>query len=152
MTDDTDDFLFAQHVGLNSPDFIFAFWGSVAWVPLISFYFSGVQPHLGAPQGDEELQAISNQLLIQHQNSSFCCSQKLLLLLFIGLLFSLWSRCCSSLLFLVSSCPFSWLVVFCCLLLLFFSFLAQAPLSFCSVFVLNAHGSCSRASVPSSFG
>ena len=52
MTDDTDDFLFAQHVGLNSPDFIFAFWGSVAWVPLISFYFSGVQPHLGAPQGD----------------------------------------------------------------------------------------------------
>ena len=48
----TDDFLFAQHVGLNSPDFIFAFWGSVAWVPLISFYFSGVQPHLGAPQGD----------------------------------------------------------------------------------------------------
>ena len=47
----TDDFLFAQHVGLNSPDFIFAFWGSVAWVPLISFYFSGVQPHLGAPQG-----------------------------------------------------------------------------------------------------
>ena len=46
------DFLFAQHVGLNSPDFIFAFWGSVAWVPLISFYFSGVQPHLGAPQGD----------------------------------------------------------------------------------------------------
>ena len=54
MTDDTDDFLFAQHVGLNSPDFIFAFWGSVAWVPLISFYFSGVQPHLGAPQGDIE--------------------------------------------------------------------------------------------------
>ena len=52
MTDDTDNFLFAQHVGLNSPDFIFAFWGSVAWVPLISFYFSGVQPHLGAPQGD----------------------------------------------------------------------------------------------------
>ena len=52
MTDDTDDFLFAQHVGLNSPDFIFAFWGSVAWVRLISFYFSGVQPHLGAPQGD----------------------------------------------------------------------------------------------------
>ena len=52
MTDDTDGFLFAQHVGLNSPDFIFAFWGSVAWVPLISFYFSGVQPHLGAPQGD----------------------------------------------------------------------------------------------------
>jgi len=52
MTDDTDDFLFAQHVGLNSPDVIFAFWGSVAWVPLISFYFSGVQPHLGAPQGD----------------------------------------------------------------------------------------------------
>ena len=48
----TDDFLFAQHVGLNSPDFIFAFWGSVAWVPLISFCFSGVQPHLGAPQGD----------------------------------------------------------------------------------------------------
>ena len=47
----TDDFLFAQHVRLNSPDFIFAFWGSVAWVPLISFYFSGVQPHLGAPQG-----------------------------------------------------------------------------------------------------
>ena len=54
MTDDTDDFLFAQHVGLNSPDFIFAFWGSVAWVPLISFYFSGVQPHLGAPQGDDK--------------------------------------------------------------------------------------------------
>ena len=54
MTDDTDDFLFAQHVGLNSPDFIFAFWGSVAWVPLISFYFSGVQPHLGAPQGDHK--------------------------------------------------------------------------------------------------
>jgi len=52
MTDNTDDFLFAQHVGLNSPDFIFAFWGSVAWVPLISFYFSEVQPHLGAPQGD----------------------------------------------------------------------------------------------------
>ena len=52
MTDDTDDFLFAQHVGLNSPDFIFAFWGSVAWAPLISFYFSGAQPHLGAPQGD----------------------------------------------------------------------------------------------------
>ena len=50
----TDDFLFAQHVGLNSPDFIFAFWGSVAWVPLISFYFSGVQPHLGAPQGDNQ--------------------------------------------------------------------------------------------------
>ena len=43
---------FAQHVGLNSPDFIFAFWGSVAWVPLISFYFSGVQPHLGVPHGD----------------------------------------------------------------------------------------------------
>jgi len=40
-------------VGLNSPDFIFAFWGSVAWAPLISFYFSGAQPHLGAPQGDD---------------------------------------------------------------------------------------------------
>ena len=52
MTGDFHDFLFAQRVGLNSPDFIFAFWGSVAWVPLISFYFSGVQPHLGAPQGD----------------------------------------------------------------------------------------------------
>ena len=52
MTDDFHAFLFAQHVGLNSPDFIFAFWGSVAWVPLISFYFSGAQPHLGAPQGD----------------------------------------------------------------------------------------------------
>ena len=52
MTGDFHDFLFAQRVGLNSPDFIFAFWGSVAWAPLISFYFSGAQPHLGAPQGD----------------------------------------------------------------------------------------------------
>jgi hypothetical protein len=25
-------------------------------VPLISFYFSGVQPHLGAPQGDDDVQ------------------------------------------------------------------------------------------------
>ena len=57
MTDDTDDFLFAQHVGLNSPDFIFAFWGSVAWAPLISFYFSGAQPHLAAPQGDNTVRS-----------------------------------------------------------------------------------------------
>ena len=52
MTDDFHDFLFAQHVGLNSPDFIFAFWGSVAWAPLILFNFSGAQGHLGAPHTD----------------------------------------------------------------------------------------------------
>ena len=58
MTGDFHDFLFAQRMdrmGLNSPDFIFAFWGSVAWAPLISFYFSGAQPHLGAPQGDHSV-------------------------------------------------------------------------------------------------
>ena len=83
---------------------------------------------------NEELQAISNQLLIQHQNSSiavlkncFCCFCRVALFLVVPvLLFSLVSG---------SSCPFSLLLVFCCLLLLFFSFLAQAPPSFCSVFV-----------------
>ena len=58
MTDDFHDFLFAQHVGLNSPDFIFAFWGSVAWAPLILFNFSGAQGHLGAPHTDLQLQNI----------------------------------------------------------------------------------------------
>ena len=73
MTDDTDDFLFAQHVGLNSPDFIFAFWGSVAWVPLISFYFSGVQPHLGAPQGDSD---VGYQIIFGHPVSSQITKKK----------------------------------------------------------------------------
>ena len=53
MTDDFHEFLFAQHVGLNSPDFIFAFWGSVSWAPLILFNFSGAQGHLGAPHTDD---------------------------------------------------------------------------------------------------
>ena len=151
MTDDTDDFLFAQHVGLNSPDFIFAFWGSVAWVPLISFYFSGVQPHLGAPQGDEELQAISNQLLIQHQNSSFaglkncsCCfCRGALFRVFPLLFFSLVSGFFLPLLVVVG-------------FLLSLVSLLQLPGSSSAFlllrFRLNAHGSCSRASVPSSFG
>ena len=79
MTDDTDDFLFAQHVGLNSPDFIFAFWGSVAWVPLISFYFSGVQPHLGAPQGD-----ILYYIIILYYVILYC-----IILYYRG-----WNKCC----------------------------------------------------------
>ena len=100
---------------------------------------------------NEELQAISNQLLIQHQNSSLLVSKTAPVAFVVGFS-SVCSRCFSSFLFLVSSCPFSWLLAFCGLLFPFFSFLAQAPLSFCSVFRLIAHGSCSRASVPSSFG
>ena len=47
-----DDIFFAQYVGLNSPDFIFAFWGvsSLGTYDLILF-FRGLT-HLGAPQGD----------------------------------------------------------------------------------------------------
>ena len=65
MTGDFHDFLFAQRVGLNSPDFIFAFWGSVAWAPLISFYFSGAQPHLGAPQGDCKRLCVQKRLRVK---------------------------------------------------------------------------------------
>ena len=41
--------------GVEPPRFHFCNLGSVAWVPMISLYFSGVLPHLGAPQGDNHI-------------------------------------------------------------------------------------------------
>ena len=81
---------------------------------------------------NEELQAISNQLLIQHQNSSIAV-QKLLLLRLVGWHFSFGSRCCSFLLFLVSPCSVSVGVLWSFASLL--QLPGSNPLSSCSIFV-----------------
>ena len=81
---------------------------------------------------NKELQAISNQLLIQHQNSSIAV-QKLLLLRLVVWHFSFGSRCCSFLLFLVSPCSVSVGVLWSFASLL--QLPGSNPLSSCSIFV-----------------
>ena len=98
---------------------------------------------------NEELEAISNQLLIQHQNSSIAVLKNCFCCFLLGCSFP-----CGPGVALLSCFFLSLLVVDGVLLSL--ASLLQLPGSSSAFLLLrlrlNAHGSCSRASVPSSFG